>query len=230
MDFDIVDDLEVNEDYQELEVTFRPPTPGNYTFKPVSWEMKKDKAGNLVRYKDAQGNPKYPVFNLKMVEIVDPIDNSRQVGVFQDVPTNVFEREGHRVSQAADFLKSINGEAVAANTGEVISQISEALNAGMPFRARLDYTGYDKNYAAQLLSEAGGAQSLTKKELNALYTKAKVRGYKNIRKQNTAAGQPTLPIYKWVGPSGDVIDVRPILTIFFSANDDVTLGPDKSLL
>lgn len=223
--FDINDDLQVDENY-ESRPSVKPPTPGNYVFKPAAWGFRKNSAGELVKYKDAQGNPKYPVISLQSVEIVDPIDNARKVVVFQDVPTNPFERDGKIASQAADLLKGFNAEAVARNTGEVIAQVTDALTAGAEFRARLDYRAYDKNYAAELV--AALPPGATSKQKNECYRKAEIRGFKRIKQANTQAGHGDLGIAKWMGPSGTIVDVQPYLSVIYAAGEQVQLGPDKN--
>lgn len=224
--FDIDDDLQVGEDYESTSQP-RPPLPGNYLFKPGKWDFRKTKSGELVLYRDNQGNPKYPVIGLATVDIVDPIDNARTVAVFADIASNPFERNGQMSSGAADLMRSMNAEATARNTSEVLSQVTEGLAAGQEFRARLDYTAYDKAYADQLLAEIDPND---RKAKNEAYRKAQIRGYKKIQQANVRAGKGELGIYKWVGPSGAVVDVRPALTVFYGAGDSVNLGPDKSLL
>lgn len=227
-DFQIDDNLDVTGDYQGSGGgTPKPPLPGNYMFKPAKWQFRKTKDGQLLLYKDKQGNPRYPVISLTTVEITDPMDAARTVVLFQDVSSNPFEREGKMVSRVADLLKAINQEAVAANTGEVLQQLSDALNAGGEFRARLDYKAYDKSFAQEQVANLPSGH--TKEQKNECYRKAEIRGYKKIRAANAANGRPELGISRWLGPSGMVVDVQPELTVFFGGGDSVTLGPNKDV-
>lgn len=226
-EFDIQDDLQVNEEYQAQSNTVRPPLPGNYSFRAEKWQFRTKKDGSPLLFKDSNGNPKYPVISLTTVEITDPMDNARKVVVFQDVPTNPFNRDGKPVSQAADLLRSVDAGIEAQNTGEVIRKVADALNAKQEFRARLDYKAYDKDYAAQMIAQLGSGA--TAKEKGEAYRKAEIKGYKKIRTANAQAGRPELGIYKWVGPSGNVVDVQPTLTIYFPSTDNtVKLGPDPA--
>jgi hypothetical protein len=66
--------------------------------------------------------------------------------------------------------------------------------------------------------------------VNEAYRKAKIRGYRKIQQANAAAGQGKLGIQKWVSPAGNTVAVRPVLTVFYPADEQVQLGPDKALL
>jgi hypothetical protein len=229
-DFDIQDDLNLDPAaYPARDNTPRPPLPGNYIFKTAKWQYRSDKQGNMVLWKDGDGNPKYPVISLTTVEITDPFEFGRKVVLFQDIATAPFQREGKVASKAADLLQSFDANAVAGNTGEVLRQLTDLLNGGMEFASRLDYSGYDKVYAAQMVSELPA--DATARQKNEAYAKAKIQGYKKILSANAAAGRPELPAHKWVGPSGNVIDVQPVLTVFYASNDrPANLGPDKALI
>lgn len=232
-DFNIEDDLNVGDSYPEMDLTPKPPLPGNYVFKAAKWDFRRTPAGELVLWKNPGGDPTYPLIQLTTVEITDPFEYGRKATLFQDISTVPFQREeGRRASQAADLLRALKADATATNTGEVIRELTESLNGGMEFRARLDYTGYDKAFADAQIAAAGGKTALSKQQLNEIYNKAKIRGYKNILKANRDAGKEKLPLHKWVGPSGNVVECRPALTIFYPASEAETvhLGPDKAVL
>ncbi len=231
-DFNIEDDLNIDESYKEVDPTPRPPLPGNYLFTVNNWGFaKKYGTEELQLWKDSNGDPKYPLFELKMVEIVDPMEFARKVGVFQSVATAPQERDGSRVSPSADLLRAFDANGSASNTGEVIAKVTEFLNGGLQFRARLDYIGYDKVFADSQIEAAGGKDNIDKKTLNKIYQSAKVRGYRKIQSQNAGRGGEKLPLHKWVGPSGEILSVKPELTIFYPASDTtVKLGPDKAVL
>src|SRR5690349_10288597 len=120
-DFDIRDDLNVSDtNYPEQETGFRPPLPGTYRVKPLTWKFATNAAGDVVKWKNSAGEPTYPVINLDIAELTEPIEFTRKVGLFQQVPTFVFDREGKGASAAADLLRSIDRTITANNTGEVI--------------------------------------------------------------------------------------------------------------
>lgn len=234
-DFDIQDDLQVNEtEYPEQQSGFRPPLPGNYELSVPSegWGMATQKNGDPVLYKDRKGNPKYPVINLKQVEITQPFEYGRKVGVFQNISSVPFEREeGKMASQVADMLRSFDAGATAGNTGEVLKQLIPQLdNQQASFKARIDYEGYDKEFADAQFLAAGGKDNVTQKEKYAIYARASIKGYRKIQQSNIRNGKGNLPLWKWQGPSGNIIEVKPRITTFFPSTEDVQLGPDKKAL
>lgn len=230
-DFDIQDDMHVDpETYKDRKTGPIPPAPGNYVVKATNYGYKKDKAGNIVKWRDTNGDPTYPVIRINTVEITDPFEFGRKVTVFQDVPSYPMKREDTLVSQTADLLRAIDATVATGNTGETLKALTERLDGGLEFKARLDYVGYDGKYAAKLIAEAGGKDALDKKALNKLYDQAKVKGYRNIQKDNAKRGKATLPAHMWAGPSGDVLEVSPTLTVFYPATETPRLGPDQTFV
>lgn len=228
--FEIADDLQVNPDnYPQVETGPRPPLPGNYMVKVTKWDFKRDRnTGEMVLWKK-DGKPTYPVIVIQTVEITDPQDNARKVsGLFQDVPTFPFDRDGKQASQAGDLLVSIDAQATTSNSGELVAALTQHLNAGAEFRARIDYLGYDGATAKKNVAALGSGA--TQKQINEAYSKAKIRGYRQVQKANAAAQKANLPLYKWAAPSGEVVELRPALTTFFPASeaDSVLLGPDRA--
>lgn len=228
-DFDIQDDLQVNENYQEVETGPRPPLPGNYSVRVTKWDFRKDKDGQLIRYKNANNDPTYPVFNVMGVEIVDPTENARGVsGIFTDVATNPWTRNGEKVSAAADALRAYDADAVAGNTGEVIRLLSERMSGTDTVRVRIDFQGYDAAYV-QRQFEITPKDSLTKEEINKVYTDAKVRSYRKAQQMNKSFGK-TLPLNQWAGKDGkQVIELKPYISVWYPAGENVNLGPDKGV-
>lgn len=231
VDFGINDDLNVDENYETVDTTPKPPLPGNYLVKPLTWEFAKVYGTDeLAKWKNADGVPTYPLFQLNMVEITDPFECVRRVGLFQNVPTAPQERDGKRVSKAADLLTSLRPDAHASGTNDVIRQVAEALDGQTEFRVRIDYAGYDSEFAKSQIARAGGKDNLDRKALNNIYKAAKIQGWKKIQQDNRSRNKGNLPLHKWAGPSGEVVTVKPIITIFYPANDpSVRLGPDKTV-
>lgn len=229
MDFVIEDDLGVGEEYPTQDVGPKPPLPGNYRIKIDKWGVRRDKAGNVILWKDANGTPTYPIIGLTTAEIVEPIDNARKVVLFQDVPSSLFQRDGKTASRAGDLLAAFENAPATSNTGETLKALSEFLNGGMELTVRLDYQGYDKDAAAAFVKAL--PPGATNREKNQAYDKAKIRGYKKIAAANAKAGKPQAQPHLWVGPSGNVIECRPELTIFYPAGTpNVVLGPDKAVV
>ena len=236
-DFDIADDLQVSEDYQDVETGPRPPLPGNYGMSVTKWDFRKDKQGEIVKWKNSNGDPTYPVFNVMSIAISDPTENSRQVpGIFTDVSTYPFSRNGEKVSPAADLLRAFDVTVGASNTGEVIRYVSERMNSGEQFRGRIDYHSYDGEYAKRAIEAGGGKDALGKDAVNAIYKTAKIKGYRKIEAANKAAfaagkQKTVLPITRWCGVDGtENLEARPMLTTFIPSDEVTNLGPDKALL
>ncbi len=227
-DFDIQDDLQIDENFPQADNTPRPPLPGNYRLKITSHDFRRDKEGNITRWKNAAGDPTYPVFNLKMAEITDPFDYARKVGVFTDVPTYPNNRDGKVVSAAADLLVAIDSSVQASNTGQVISQLSERLG-NEEFVGRIDYVAYDKDAAADAVAALG--PNADKKAINKAYRAAELRGWTKIKARNAQRGNTNLPLYKFVAADGStILDCQPKITFFYPQGEVVTLGPDKKAL
>ena len=232
-DFEIQDDLNVTEEsYPQQETGFKPPLPGTYRIKPLTWEFAKTSSGDVVKWKNSQGVPTYPVINLNMIEITEPSEQARRAGIFQGVPTSVFQREEKSASRAADLLRAIDKTATATNTGEVIRELTERLSNQLEFVARLDYTAYDADYVKEQFAAQGGKENMTQTQINQVYNRARIQGYRKIEQSNLKAGHGNLPRHKWVGPSGAVIDVKAALTVFYPQDSDSTpkLGPDSALV
>jgi hypothetical protein len=228
-DFEIQDDMQLDSESPRVETGPKPPLPGNYLFKILKWQYRSNKDGTPLLYKNASGVPTYPVIGLTTAEITDPIDNARKVVLFQDVSSVPFDRAGKQASRAGDLLVAIDAAVTAGNTGEILRELASRLNAGLEFKARLDYEAYDKDAAATAVAKLGA--NPTKQAVNKAYQTAKVRGFRNILKSNNLAQQGGLPLHKWVGPSGNVVDVRPVLTVFYPSDinpKEVVLGADKN--
>ena len=226
-DFDIQDDLQVSEEaYQDREFKGRPPLPGNYRVSFASkFDYRKNKAGEIVLWKNRNGDPTYPVVNLQMVEIMEPLEFGRKVAVFQDVPTAPFQREEKLVSEIGDLMRAIDANASISGTGAVLQRVQDAFNANEQILVRLDYKAYDKTAAADAVAKV---DKNDRKAVNKAYRSAEVKGFKRIKQDNIKRGKPNLPITQWVGPSGNIVDVQPYISIYYPSNETVTLGPDKA--
>lgn len=234
-DFDIQDDLQVSEEsYPEQQRGFVPPLPGNYEVQVPTdqWGLAKRQDGELVLYRNREGNPTYPVIEVKQVEINQPFEYSRKVGVFQKFSSVPFAREeGKMASQVADMLRGFDASATASNTGEVLSQLTNTLKSGgSSMRVRVDYQAYDKVFADSQIAAAGGKQAISDKEKYAIYNKATIKGYRKIQQSNIRNGKGNLPLWKWQGPSGEIVEAKPQIVAFFPSNEEVELGPDKKAL
>ena len=228
--FDIQDDISIGEDFTEPQLGPTPPKPGIYQFKAEKFQFRRDKDGNMVRWNDSKGNPTYPVLGLTTVSITEPAEMARKVVLFQDVSSKPFDRDGAFVSNAADLLRSIDADVATNNTGETLAELVSRLNGVHSFRGRLDVEAYDKQHVENEFVRLGGRDSLTKDEVNKVYNSAKIRGGARILKDNATKGEKggKLPYYKWIGPSGEICEARPVITQFIPSTTDVALGVDKA--
>lgn len=228
-DFDpnsIADDLEIDAQYPEQKVGNSVPLPGNYRARATKVDYKRNRTtGDVVLWKQ-----KYPVISLPVLEVTEPAEYARKVGVFHEVPTMPFERDGKNASPAADVLLAIDPDFVGGN---VLGSVMDRLNAGMEFNVRLDYSAYDTQYVkgemAQYSRETLGDTAYFKAR-DEVVKKGSIKGYKRIQQSNTKAGKTELGFKRWVGPTGNIVDVKPIVSAFYPGNQSVTFGPDPALI
>lgn len=225
--FDIQDDLQVDASYKEQQIGPAPPKPGTYLIQIDRWEMKRDKDGEPVLYKNKQGNPTYPVLQIRQFTIVEPAEAARKVVGFFDVSSVPFERDGVPASQAADLLRAIDASIEARNTGEVLSELTARLTNAR-IMARVDVSAYDTAFVNAKFDSLGGRDTLTREDANKVYSEGRIRGGAKILQANAGKGQTKLPFYKWFGPSGTVVDARPELGQFFASTQSVEPGVDKA--
>jgi hypothetical protein len=227
--FDIQDNMAVDNTYQDQSLTPPPPKPGVYSFKVEKWQWRRDANGNLVMRKDSNGNPTYPVLGLTTVSITYPTENARKVVLFQDLSSKPFKREGAYVSQTSDLLRALDASITTPNTGEALAQLVQQLNGSHAFTARADYEAYDSAFVKQEFERLGGKDGLSTDEQNKVYNSAKIRGASKILKSNAEKGKAELPAHRWVGPSGNVVDAKFVITTFIPSTTDVgELGVDPS--
>lgn len=234
VDFDLLDnlscndDLQVNEDYAAPEAP-KPVLPGRYMVQVLKAGAKADKNGLPV--KRVEGGNEYPVLQLVQVRIIEPVEFKRDLYLFQDIDTKPFMRGDKLVSRAADLLRAIDGNIVTSGgTIGMLNELVPLLKGGCIFPARIDWAGYDKDYAPATIDEAGGKEALSPAELKSIYNAARVRGYRNIQRDNAKRGGPKGLTNIWRSPSGQDIECRPEITAFIQPGENYVLGPDKELL
>jgi hypothetical protein len=201
-DLDIADDLDVsldNDTYQD-QANPAPPAYGDYLMKLLSADgagRKNSISPATYRGGDNKGQPvfrtfnevKYPVLQIGVVEIVDGLGEgiTRKVGLFQEINTSSYEREGKNVSQLGDFARAL-GLSNFSGVKEALLLLEEAQQNGATFGGTLDWvSGYDKAFVEAALEQLGlkGVEKASytdeqKKLSRAIYRNANVVGMRNF--------------------------------------------------
>jgi hypothetical protein len=242
-DLDVSDDLDValdNDTYQD-QANPAPVAAGDYMFRlsagsirPALYRGGEKKGQPLFRTVNGQS---YPILSLGVVEIVDGLGDgvTRKVGLFQDIHTFNYERDGKNVSQIGDLARSI-GLGNYQGINEALLLLEEAQQSGATFAAQLDWeSGFDKEFV-EAATEQLGLKGIDRADLtdeqrklaNAIqYRYSKVQGMK-LFPYNPATGRfsPTLVrgnVAMKVGEKNLVIEVptrtleaRAIIPVYFN--------------
>lgn len=195
-DLNIEDDLDValdNETYQD-QANPAPPAAGDYLFRlqdtsvrPALYRGGENKGQPIMKKVDGK---EYPILSLGVVEIVEGLGDgvTRKVGLFQDINTNPYERDGKNVSQLGDFARALGLESYAGINAALLL-LEEAQQSGAQFGASLDWeSGYDKEFVEAALEQLKLADipkaertAEQRKLANAIqYRYSKVQGMKNF--------------------------------------------------
>lgn len=220
----ITDDLDVNmdpENYQD-QASPAPPAPGNYRFVVKKVEEKKDRDSKVIRI-----DGKYPIITLQQLEIVEPVEFGRLVSPFHDIKTKPFERFGSLVSEVGDITRAYDQTRGWSGLQEGLALLNEYFDTNATFVANLGWEAFDKAFLDQALAEAGLENTTyanrtddQKQVVNALYKKARLR----TRSFPVRDGRR---IHVAQGPSGDMLEARPVITRFIPSEEGVKtkLGP-----
>lgn len=229
-DFVLADDIELVMDPETFVEAAGPSpvAPGTYLLRVEDLKLRKNKDGNPVtRTSKLAPGHNFPVYVINSVTIVEPTENERKVMLFQDISTAPFLRNGTTpVSQLMDILRSYDMSAGFTRLNEGIELWKEFVQQNRTFPAYIDWTAYDADYARTAIEEAtiAAGGNLADKDKNAIYAKAKARGYKKFPK--LANGRYS---HVWQGPTGNTIEGRATISRFISAGDveKLTFGPVK---
>lgn len=159
-DLDFSDDLDValdNETYQD-QAAPAPPAAGDYLFRltgksvyPATYRGGEKKGQPI---KDKNG---YPILTLGVVEIVEGLGDgaTRKVGLFQDIKTAGYERDGKNVSQLGDLSRAL-GLSDYSGLRAGLDALAEADANGGTFGASLDWeSGFDKEFVDAAVKQLG---------------------------------------------------------------------------
>lgn len=215
-DLTVVDDLNVpvsSENYADQQNP-APPAPGNYRFSLAKVEPKTTKEGKLVMQDD-----RYPIIVLVQAKIVEPTENERLVGLFQDIRTKQQVRRTAQgdvaVNEFYDLLRSFDASITIENFDHGKELLQGYLANGATFVGSLGWAAQDFDYIEQEFGKLGiaekdydGRRTVAKDVANAIYNKARLR-----TKNFMVNGHRSSSI---IGPSGNPIEARPVITRFFS--------------
>ena len=162
-DLNFSDDLDValdNETYQD-QAQPAPPAAGDYLLRLTG----KSIYPALYRGGERKGQPimkkvngrEYPVLTLGVVEIVEGLGEgvTRKVGLFQDINTNGYERDGKNVSQIGDLSRAL-GLSDYSGLRAGLDALAEADANGATFGASLDWeSGFDKEFVEAANKQLG---------------------------------------------------------------------------
>lgn len=218
-DIRLTDDLDVGVNPETYVDQGPPPPPpaGNYEFRVLKHSIRTDQEGNVILV-----DGRFPIIVLDMLEIVQPIENARKIAAFLDIRTKPFERNGNPASTFADLIRAYDQTLAWQGLEEGKQALLEFFNSGATFRARLDWTGYDKDYADSEFAKLGLAKKDVPKETaNAIYAGAKIKGMRNFPRYANGKFNPV-----WVNPkSGNLVEARVDIPTFYASGKDVQLGP-----
>jgi len=218
--FDIsLDDIEkLNDDVTDVQVTddyvdqSNPPPPlaGNYRLRVLDGDLKKDReTGELI-----EQDGKYPIFELRTVEIVEPAALTRKVALFQDIRSKPFDRQGYPASLFGDLIRSLDETARFVGMKAGVKLLRELLGKDTSFKVQLDWEATDLELVKSR-RESGVTDN------DELYKDARVRGMKNFPKLGN--GKPN---HVWTNPvSGNKVEARATIKRFYPSSDTkVKLG------
>lgn len=230
-DFLLADDVEL-----VMDATTSPPqagpspiAPGNYGLKLTSLKRRLNVDGKPVtRTSKLVPGYNFPVYVIERVRVVEPVENERDLVLYQDLSTSPYLRDGAPAGQLIDILRSYDKDAEFRTLQEGLDQLEAFVSEGRSFNAYVDWQGYDAEFAKAAIAEAtalasGGLSDIDK---NNIYAKAKVKGYKKFPKHANGGYS-----HIWLGPTGNVVEGRAAISRYINAGDEkVKLGPVKDFL
>lgn len=216
-DLPVIDDLDVPvsaEDYVD-QANPAPPAPGIYRLQVVKAGVRSKKDGTMVLV-----GGKFPVIVLEQAKIVEPVENERQFGLFQDVRTKPSIRKGAggrevSVSDLQDLLRAYDAS-VSFEGSEHMNQLLDSyIQGNATFVAEVGWGANDFEYIKSqfeaLVGPDGDRSKVEKEVANAIYNKARKR-----TKDFIVGGVRVTSI---VGPSGNTLEARPQINRYYPSGE-----------
>lgn len=211
LDFDFVDDMNVgvNPDTYPDQSNPAPVPACNYLLRVTKFDVQRDKEGNAVVYKNAAGEPAYPVYIIEQAEVQEPSELAgRKIGLFQQVTTKPFNRNGEIASQMGDLLRSLDQSVAVRGTKAMIEAVTDLI-INTPIPVRLDWEANDFGFVKAEFERLfngkryGELDPSDKNVASGIYKRAKCAGQRNF--PTFANGKRN---HVWTGPSGDTFEAR----------------------
>lgn len=224
LDFDFVDDMNVGVDPETYPDQSNPaPVPaGNYVLRVTKFDVQRMPDGNPVIYKNAAGEPAYPLYSIDQAEIIEPSEFAgRKIGLFQSVSTKPFSRQGEDVTNMGDLLRALDQTVRVRGTKATIQEVMDLI-ATTPITVRLDWEandfGFIKSEFERLFNgkRYSELQGQDKNTASGIYKKAKIVGMKSFA--DLPNGRKN---HVWTGPSGDQFEARARIVRYYPSLADV---------
>jgi hypothetical protein len=214
-DLPVVDDLNVPVDpetYQDQQNP-APPKPGNYRLVVTKQTVRTTKEGKL-----ALTDGKFPTVVLQTASIIEPQENERKFGLFQDVRFKPFERKGAGgvatvASDLYDLLRAYDATVRIEDYDHAKLLLQEYFDQNASFLAQLTWGGYDAQFVKDEFAKIGGKELATKEVANQIYNTARKRAKDFV--------QNGVLVPSIIGPSGNVIDAKVHIARYYPSTTDI---------
>ena len=251
-DLALSDDLDVSmdNDTYEDQANPAPPVAGNYLVRALTLDAATKKTGELILEDD-----KFPIFRLGMIEIVEGLVDatgnpvSRKVGIFHDVKTKPFQRQGGGVASGIGDLTRAYGTRSWSgldpeNPESGISVLKEAFEQQATFAIALDWEAYDKAFidaafeqlslktGKELYASGEKREDAEKKLVNAIYNAGRVKGMRFfpfdsdrgkflgvLARENVTFKNPMTNGLTTVEVDHRSLEAKPVITRFYPHKD-----------
>lgn len=225
------DDLDVGMDPETFvdQATPAPIYAGNYALRVDKYSQRKNKDGST---KLVDG--KFPIIVLETVTVVegavDKDDNpvERKFGLFADIPTKPFQREGVMVTRLGDITRAYDQTRQWRGLQEGLAVLQEFLDTNQIFRVQLNWLADDYKWSKSERERKGLGSDRNwndfsdeeKKAINDIYNKAKLEGMSKFPKHGN--GRPN---HVWANaPGGEPVEAKVVIKRFFPSGETVKLG------
>lgn len=162
---------------------------GTYDLVITDWDVSRNRETN-------QPDGKAVVLNCKISGGEHDGKSVRNLRVW----TAVFERNGVKVSGLGDLIRAIDDTARWGTLGEAGTILQKAADSRTPFRVKLVWEAFDRDFYA----DRGGESMVAKSpEQKALRKEATIKGMARFKQAPDGTYLPEV-----TGPSGNVIEAR----------------------
>jgi len=217
----VTDDLQLPEDLA-LDPTTAPLAGKATPLPPGNWEIvvkkydrvKLDKNG-YPQLKTVKGRT-YQQALLTSFQVVSPFPYDKKVVYpFQPILTVPQQRQGKFYTQLYDLLLAYDQTKGVSGVEEGLDLAVQYVASEQPIRVHTTLEAVDMDYVRSF-----DGREQTKEEKNEMWTKARM----NVREFISPTGQV---LHSVTGPSGNLIEPRCVINVFYPSEAKVKLGPDS---